>query len=65
MDLEGPFDLVTMLAAVIVVVNDAAGGALVIGEMGDSLVVAVDNSMVVSVSNELGDDALIIIMVDL
>jgi hypothetical protein len=65
MDLEGLFDLATMLAAVIVVVNDAGGGALVIGEMGDSLVVAVDNSMVVSVSNELGDDALIIILVDL
>ena len=46
-------------AAVLVV---DANGALVTGKMGDSLlVVVVDNSMVVGVSNEFGDDALIIV----
>ena len=57
MDLE--ILLFNFEAAVLVV---DANGALVTGEMGDSLlVVVVDNSMVVGVSNEFGDDALIIV----
>ena len=56
MDLEG---LLSNFDVTVLVVN-ADGDALVtIGEMGDSpLVVVVDNSMVVGVSNEFGDDAL-------
>ena len=56
MDLEG-FDNLGSIPAVIfvfVLVVDVA----VIGDAGDDSVV-VDNSMVVGVSNELGDDALV------